>query len=63
REQFDQGFALFAFNLSPAEDADALSPVSNGILRLEILFREPLPHTTTLIVYACYDSVLEVNSR
>lgn len=34
---------------------------SNGSLRLEMRFRVPLPQTTTLIVYACSDSVLEIN--
>ncbi|XP_078027335.1 uncharacterized protein F54H12.2-like [Epinephelus lanceolatus] len=53
REDFNQGYSLFVFNLNAAEDTDALSPVSNGCLRLEMRFRVPLPHTTTLIMYAC----------
>lgn len=53
----------FAFNLEPTDDTDALSPVSNGNLRLEMRFRVPLPQTTTLIVYACYDSILEINAK
>ena len=63
REEFNNGYSLFVFNLNPGEDTDALSPVSNGNLRLEMRFRVLLPHTTTLIVYACYDSVLEINTR
>ena len=64
RREFEQGYSLFVFNLNAAgEDADALSTVSNGSLRLEMRFRVPLPHTTTLIVYACYDSILEINSK
>lgn len=63
RREFNEGYALFAFNLEPSEDADALSPVSNGNLRLEMRFRVPLPQTTTLIVYACYDSILEIDSK
>ncbi|XP_076743139.1 uncharacterized protein F54H12.2-like [Maylandia zebra] len=63
RREFNEGYALFAFNLEPCEDADALSPVSNGNLRLEMRFRVPLPQTTTLIVYACYDSILEIDSK
>lgn len=63
RREFNAGYALFAFNLEPTEDADTLSPVSNGNLRLEMRFRVPLPQTTTLIVYACYDSILEINSK
>ncbi|XP_060890768.1 uncharacterized protein F54H12.2-like [Labrus mixtus] len=63
RREFEQGYSLFVFNLNAGEDADALSPVSNGNLRLEMRFRVPLPQTTTLIVYACYESILEINSK
>ncbi|XP_040895126.1 uncharacterized protein F54H12.2-like [Toxotes jaculatrix] len=63
RREFNDGYSLFVFNLNPGEDNDALSPISNGNLRLEMRFRVPLPHTTTLIVYACYDSILEINSK
>lgn len=63
RREFNEGYVLFAFNLEPSEDADALSPVSNGNLRVEMSFRIPLPQTTTLIVYACYDSILEIDSK
>ena len=63
REEFNNGYTLFVFNLNPGEDSDALSPVSNGNLKLEMRFRVPLPHTATLIVYACYNSILEINSR
>lgn len=63
RKEFEQGYSLFVFNLNAGEDADALSTVSNRNLRLEMRFRVPLPHTTTLIVYACYESILEINSK
>ncbi|TKS65905.1 hypothetical protein D9C73_027927 [Collichthys lucidus] len=63
RDEFNHGYSLFVFNLNPTDDSDALSPVSNGNLRLEMRFRVALPHTTTLIVYACYDSILEINSK
>ncbi|KAK2812298.1 hypothetical protein Q5P01_000040 [Channa striata] len=44
RNDFAQGYTLFAFNLAPDEGF-------------------PLPQTTTLIVYACYDSILEIDSK
>ena len=50
----------FVFNLTAAEDAEALSPLTSGSLRLEMRFRVPLPQTTTLIVYSCFDSILEI---
>lgn len=63
REDFNRGYSLFAFNLSPEGDSDALSVAQNGSLRLEMRFRVPLRQTSTLIVYACYDSVLEIDSK
>ena len=54
---------LFAFNLNLGDDNDALSPVSNGNLRLEMRFRAPLTHNVTLRVYACYDSILKIDSK
>ncbi|XP_058246934.1 uncharacterized protein F54H12.2-like [Hemibagrus wyckioides] len=62
REDFNAGYALFLFNLNPT-DNDALSVVSNGNLRLEMRFRVPLPNITTLIVYTCYDSILEIDAK
>ncbi|TWW54774.1 hypothetical protein D4764_0109560 [Takifugu flavidus] len=63
RDDFNDGYSLFVFNLNPSDDNDALSTVSNGNLRLELRFRTPLQHTATLIVYACYDSILEINAK
>ncbi|TWW62395.1 hypothetical protein D4764_04G0010420 [Takifugu flavidus] len=45
RDDFNDGYSLFVFNLNPSDDNDALSTVSNGNLRLELRFRTPLPHT------------------
>uniref|UniRef100_A0A1A8NQ47 Uncharacterized protein n=2 Tax=Nothobranchius rachovii TaxID=451742 RepID=A0A1A8NQ47_9TELE len=63
RLEYQQGYTLFAFNLNTAGDSEALSPVSTGNLRMEMRFGEPLRATATLIVYACYDSILEINSK
>ncbi|XP_072768640.1 uncharacterized protein F54H12.2 [Nerophis lumbriciformis] len=63
RQDFERGYSLFVFNLNPGEDSDALSMVSNGTLRLEMRFRVPLPNTVTLVVYACYDSILEIDFK
>ncbi|TWW71367.1 hypothetical protein D4764_17G0008500 [Takifugu flavidus] len=46
RDDFNDGYSLFVFNLNPSDDNDALSTVSNGNLRLELRFRTPLPPHT-----------------
>ena len=59
-----QGYTLYAFNLSPDDDTSGnLLVVSQGNLRLEMRFRTPLVCTVSMIVYACSDSILEVNAR
>lgn len=57
REKLKVDYFLFVFNLNTAEDSKALSPISRADLRFEMIFRAPLPHSTNLIVYACYDSI------
>ena len=63
REELQAGYSLFIFNLNAVVDSEALSPISRGNLRLEMRFGVLLPHSTTLIVYACYDSILEIDSK
>ena len=63
RQNFERGYSLFVFNLNPGEESDALSRVSNGALRLEMRLRQPLPNTVTLVVYTCYDFILEIDSK
>ena len=64
RNDFAEGYTMYAFNLSPDDDTSGnLSVVSQGNLRLEMRFRTPLACTVSMIVYACSDSILEVNSR
>lgn len=65
RENFENGYSLFVFNLSRDDelDSDALSPSVHGTCRLDLRFRAALPRTMTLVVYACFDSVIEINSK
>ena len=61
REEFAQGYSLFAFDLSPdASDGAHLNPIQTGSVRLELQFQNPLPSTVNLIVYAEWDSMLEI---
>lgn len=65
RENFENGYSLFLFNLTRDGeiDSEALSPSEHGTCRLDLRFRVALPRTMTLVVYACYDSVIEINSK
>ena len=64
RTDFLQGYTLYAFNLTPDEECSQhVSLVKSGNIRLEARFRQPLPHTINLIVYAVFDSIIEVSNR
>ncbi|KAL0152653.1 hypothetical protein M9458_052376 [Cirrhinus mrigala] len=62
REDFLKGYTLYAFNLTPDEDCGQhISLIKSGNIRLEARFKQPLPHTINLIVYAVFDSIVEVS--
>ncbi|XP_044857256.1 uncharacterized protein F54H12.2-like [Mauremys mutica] len=64
REEFAQGYTLFAFDLSPdQESADHYSLIKTGNLRAEIRFGKALTVTVNMIVYGVFDNVIEINQR
>ncbi|XP_039537536.1 uncharacterized protein F54H12.2-like [Pimephales promelas] len=63
-DDFIDGYTLFAFNLTPDEDCGQhISLIKSGNIRVEARFREPLPNTVNLIIYAVFDSLIEVSNR
>lgn len=62
QDEFAKSYTSFIFKLDSDDDFVALAPMSNGNLRVEQRFRKPLPNTMSLIVYACFDSILEIYS-
>ena len=63
REDWDKGFALFAFDLTPDMDADDhYALIKHGNLRLEIEFAAALERTIEVIVYAEFDNIVEITS-
>jgi len=64
REDFLHGYTLYAFNFAPDEECSQhVSLIKSGNIRLEARFRQPLPRTINLIVYALFDSLIEVSNR
>ncbi|XP_072562255.1 uncharacterized protein F54H12.2 [Paramormyrops kingsleyae] len=64
RNEYISGYTLYAFNLSPDEGCNQhLSMVKSGNMRLEMRFCQPLTRTVTLIVYATFDNIIEINQR
>ena len=65
RDEFQEGYTLFVLNLSRDDelDGEVISPAVSGTCRMDIRFRTALPRPVTVIVYACFDSIIEVNAK
>ncbi len=64
RQDFLNGYTLYGFNLSPDEDcSNHVSLIRSGNIRLEARFRQPLSQSITIIVYAIFDSIIEISNR
>jgi len=63
REEFDKGYALFAFDLTPDYDDDDHFPlIKHGNLRLEITFAQALNTPINIIIYAEFDNIVEITA-
>ena len=63
RVDWNKGYSLFAFDLTPDMDADDhYALIRHGNLRLEVEFADALPHPINILVYAEFDNVLEITS-
>jgi len=62
REDYANGYALYAFDLTAdlGED-DPFSLVREGSVRLALKFRQALDTTVTVIAYAEFENVVEVD--
>ena len=61
REDWDKGYSLFAFDLTPDYDDDDHYPIiKHGNLRLEINFANTLANAINIIVYAEFDNIIEI---
>lgn len=64
-EEYPNGYCLTAFDLTP--DLSCNEPhwniIKSGTLRAEIRFAEPLANTITLIVFAEFDNIIEVDKN
>ena len=61
---FTQGFTLWVVDLTPdlsASEGGTHHPRRDGQIGVEIYFDQAVPHSVTLICYAEYDKVLEIN--
>ena len=62
REDWERGYALVAFDLTPDFDyEDHYSLVKYGNLKLELEFEEKVPCGVEILVFAQFDNMIEIN--
>ena len=63
REQYKDGCALFTFDLTPQMDSSEVGfeLIRHGNIRIEIHFATSTTRTLTVIVFAEYDNLLEID--
>jgi len=62
RTDFLRGYAMYAFDLTPdlGED-DHFNLTKQGRVRLVLKFRDALPENVTVIAYAAFQNVIEID--
>ncbi|XP_006813474.1 uncharacterized protein F54H12.2-like [Saccoglossus kowalevskii] len=63
RDEYPEGYTIFAFDLTPDESASDyhLNLIQEGKIGLEIQFRQALTETVSVLIYAEYDNVIEID--
>lgn len=61
-KMFGSGYTIYAYDLTPEKDITA--SYNQGIvsknLRLELFFKDPLPNTVNVLLFASYNSAVEI---
>jgi len=61
REDYKDGYSLFAINLAP-QNYDQFYPINrDGCVRIELRFKKPLPETVVMITKATYPGLFQID--
>jgi hypothetical protein len=62
RSDFANGYTLYAFDLSPdLSENDHFNLACQGTVRLDLKFATALPHTVTVVAYAKFENIIEID--
>ena len=62
REEFDKGYALYAFDLTPdLSENESFNLARQGTVRVDLKFAEALPNTVSVIAYAEFENIIEID--
>ena len=62
RSDFANGYALYAFDLSAdLSENESFNLARHGTVRIDMKFGEALPHTVTVVAYAEFENIIEID--
>jgi hypothetical protein len=62
REDFDSGYALYAFDLTPdLAEGDHFNLIKPGNVRVDLKFAQALANTINVIAFAEFENILEID--
>ena len=62
RSDYKNGFALYAFDLTPdMTEGSHVDPIKHSSIRMDFHFKVDLPETVNVIVYSEYDNVIQID--
>ena len=62
REDFDGGYALYAFDLTPdLAEGDHFNLIKPGNVRVDLKFAQALANTINVIAFAEFENILEID--
>ena len=63
RGDFAEEFMITVADLTPFETGDNFDLKLEGTLRIDLVFKSPLAATISVLVYAEYDNVIEIDRK
>ena len=63
---YGNGYALWMLDFTASQDGwepDKFHLIKTGNMRVELQFKEALPNTINVVVYAEFDNILEINRQ
>ena len=63
REDYSEGYTIIVADLIPFEIGDNFDLKAEGTLSIDLVFKSPLAATISVLVYAEYDNVIEIDSN
>ena len=63
REDYSEGYTIIVADLTPFEIGDNFDLQEEGTLSIDLVFKSPLAATISVLVYAEYDNIIEIDSN